>query len=152
MGIVVVDGHRNGPITGQLRFLPSRSENGAPILSINIVSGDDKLAMIRAHTSRVENASHLMLMRYWLRGCLLARDDRQTYQIRVRRFVVQADVDSMLYDNDCWCLYGTIVDHDLFGDTGLNLRGLDYCAEYNPSHRLGRMRISLLEHPLDDAA
>ena len=108
---------------GPLRFVASSNEHGHSIINVRIIGGGDKLRM--------------------LRGRMVARDNHRLYTVDVDQFRLSVLVDNMLFDSGgYWCLYGNIVDHNQICD-GLSLRQLEYCAEYNPSCRLGRMRIKL---------
>ena len=130
--------------SGPLRFVASSAEHGQAIIRVRIVGGGDKLRMILAVTSVHEHRPTPVLMPLQISGRLVAHDDRRQYCINIRLSKMSMLVDEMLYDsNGYWCLYGHVVDHEYIYD-GLNLHHLDCCAEYNPSNRMGRLRISLL--------
>lgn len=128
---------------GPLRFVASSNEHGHSIINVRIIGGGDKLRMLRAASSASDRRETPILMPLVLRGRMVARDNHRLYTVDVDQFRLSVLVDNMLFDSGgYWCLYGNIVDHNQICD-GLSLRQLEYCAEYNPSCRLGRMRIKL---------
>lgn len=134
---------------GPLRFVASSIEHGHPIINIRIIGGGSEQRMFRAATSVREQWEVPQLMTLVLRGRMVARDDHHLYAVDVNQFKLSMQVDNLLRDKgDYWCLYGNIVGQDRIYD-GLSLRGLEYCAEYNPGNRMGRLRINL---PSTDSA
>lgn len=134
---------------GPLRFVASSNEHGHSIISIRIIGGGDKLRMLRAANSVREQCEAPVLMPLVVRSRMVARDNHRLYTVDMDQFRLSMLVDNLLFDsNGYWCLYGNIVDHDRIC-AGLSLRQLECCAEYNPSYRLGRLRINL---PQTDAA
>lgn len=132
-------------VQGALRYVPSRSEHGRPIVTLRIVRGGDKFNMLQAANSMQcrNTIDRLILMPLSVRGRLTIRDDAHLYNLEFNTLRLSVNVDELLFDEDgFWAMYGQIVDHDRIYP-GLELRHCDYSASYNPSHRRGRIYIAL---------